>query len=419
MAAAIGEFGFRVPVLIRSNGEIVDGHLRFKAAKVAGLDEVPCMLADDMTETQVRAFRLSVNKVAELAKWDEELLLMELQALGESEYDLSPIGFSEAELDNIIGDPQPGGGKDNVPVAPVIPISALGDIWLCGDHRVMCGDSTSLEAMAALTGGGCVDMVFTDPPYNVDYQGRAGKIKNDKMSTADFERFLEKTFHAIASVLEKGCPMYVAHADFGRIGIDFRAAFIDAGFHLSGCLIWRKNHFTLGRSDYQWLHEPILYGWKKGGPHRWYGGRKKKTIQEFGADTFVQVGDNEYQVAVGDEVLTITGENLQVRSDWPTIIAEDKPLKSVEHPTMKPVALVERFIRNSSKKGDTVLDAFGGSGTTMIAADLNGRVAVLMEFDPKFVDVIVLRWQEFTGREATLEGDGRTFAEIYQERLGK
>jgi len=259
-------------------------------------------------------------------------------------------------------------------------------------------------------------MVFTDPPYNVDYIGSAGKIKNDKMSPAVFEQFLGKAFNVISGSLLDGGPIYVAHADFGKIGIVFRAAFISAGLHLAACLNWRKNQFALSRSDYQWIHEPILYGWKKGAPHRWYGGRKKRTIQEFPGDAFTRVATGEYQIAVGDEILTITGDNLQVRSDWPTIIAEKKPIKSESHPTMKPVALVERFIRNSSKKGDTVLDAFGGSGTTMIAAEINGRIARLMELDPKFVDVIVLRWQEFMGKKATLADGGRTFAEIKEAR---
>jgi len=259
-------------------------------------------------------------------------------------------------------------------------------------------------------------MVCTDPPYNVDYNGNAGKIKNDKISDQAFDELLKKSFSALGTVLRPGGSIYIFHADYGCIGIAFRSAFIAAGFHLAACLIWMKNHFAFGRSDYQWIHETILYGWKRGSSHKWFGGRKKRTIQKFPGNIFVKISENEYQISIGDEILTITGKDIEVKSDWPTIITEDKPQRSDIHPTMKPVALIEKLIKNSSCPGDIVLDPFGGSGTTMIAAEKTGRRAYLLEMDEKFADVIVTRWQEFAAGTAILSGDGRTFAEIVKER---
>lgn len=274
VVAAITEFGFRVPLLIKDDGTIIDGHLRYKAAISAGLIEVPCLLADGMSEEQIRAFRISVNKVAELAKWDIGLLQLELAALGESGFDLSVIGYDEYELDDLLGEPAPEKDQDAVPAAPKTPTTIPGDRWKLGNHILLCADSTSATDVARLMGGDMADMVFTDPPYNVDYSGAAGKIKNDKMSAAEFDGFLSAAFHAMAGVLLPGGAVYVAHADSGNIGVSFRAAFLSANFHLSACLIWRKNQFTLSRSDYQWMHEPILYGWKLGESHRYYGGGK-------------------------------------------------------------------------------------------------------------------------------------------------
>ena len=416
VAIAIKKFGFRVPILIKSDGSIIDGHLRYKAAIYAGIKDVPCLLADDMSDAQIKAFRISVNKVAELAQWDRDLLEHELVSLRDLDFDLSSIGYEEFELNEIMGDDQPQLRQDDIPPIPARSVSRPGDLWICGNHRILCGDATSIDVLSMLMGEGQADMVFTDPPYNVDYNGNAGKIKNDKMSALAFDEFLKKSFSAMAAVLRPGGPIYISHADYDSLGIAFRSAFLAAGFHLAACLIWMKNQFTLGRSDYQWIHEPILYGWKKGAAHKWFGGRKKRTIQKFPGNIFVMISENEYQISIGDEILTITGKDIEVRSDWPTIITEDKPQRSDMHPTMKPVALIERFIKNSSSPGDIVLDPFGGSGTTMIAAEKTGRHAYLTELDEKFVDVIVTRWEEFVSGTAYLSGDGRSFAEIAGER---
>lgn len=417
VAAAIKEFGFRVPVLIKDDGSIIDGHLRCKAAIAAGIMEIPCLLADDMTDMQIRAFRLSVNKLSELASWDVNLLQLELSSLLEGEFDLSVIGYDEHEIDDLLlGEPEKEVGQDDVPPSPQIPTTVVGDRWLLGDHILLCGDATAPVAVQTLMTGDLAAMIFTDPPYNVDYSGSAGKIKNDKMSNDSFQFFLSMAFTAMVEVLAAGGGVYVAHADSGYIGVSFRSAFLSAGLHLSACLIWRKSQFTLSRSDYQWMHEPILYGWKTGECHRYYGGRKKRTVQEFDSPLIAKVSNREYHIRQGDDILVVTGDNIHLESHLSTVFTEDKPLANKEHPTMKPVALVERFIKNSSKPGDLVLDPFGGSGSTLIACEKQGRCCRTMELDEKFCDVIVARWQDFTNEQATLDGDGRTFVEIVGAR---
>ena len=274
----------------------------------------------------------------------------------------------------------------------------------------MCGDSTSLPNMETLLDGQQADMVFTDPPYNVDYEGSAGKIQNDKMSANDFHQFLHELFVTAHAVMKDGAPIYVAHADSGEIGVSFRKSFLGAGFKLAACLIWRKNQFTLSRSDYQWIHEPILYGWKQGEAHKWYGGRKQTSIVDFGSH-FCQTGARSWSIQAGDEVLNITGDNIQVEVSIGSLVSENKPLRSDLHPTMKPVRLVERFIENSSRASDIVLDVCGGAGSTLIAAEKSGRKARVIELDEKFVDVIVRRWQKFTRKQA-MHVDGRLFDEI-------
>lgn len=416
VVAAIKEFGFRVPILIKSDGTIVDGHLRCKAAVAAGMMEVPCLVADDMTDMQIQAFRLSVNKLSELATWDINLLQVELSSLLDGEYDLSVIGYEEYEIDDLLGEPAKNAGQDDVPSSPLTPVTVSGDRWLLGNHVLLCGDSTDPVALQTLMSGALASMIFTDPPYNVDYSGAAGKIKNDKMSAAAFDTFLSSAFTAMSGVLAAGGGVYVAHADSGGIGVAFRSAFLSAGLHLSACLVWRKNQFTLSRSDYQWMHEPILYGWKIGESHRYYGGRKKRTIQEFDSPLVSRISNTEYHIQQGDDVLVITGDNIHVQSHLTSVITEDKPLVNKEHPTMKPVALVERFVKNSSRPGEVVLDSFGGSGTTLIACEKQGRYCRTMELDEKFCDVIISRWQEYTGLQATLDNDGRTFLQVGEAR---
>lgn len=374
VAAAIREFGFRVPVVAKSDGTVVDGHLRLKAAKKLGLTEVPVVLADDMTDLQIKAFRLSVNKMAELAEWDDELLAIEFAELADAGFDNLLTGFTQDEIDALTPEQIPEGltDEDAVPEVQTEPVSKLGDVWVLGKHRVMCGDSTSIEALEQLCGGQLVDMWLTDPPYNVAYEGKtkdALTIKNDSMADDQFRQFLRDSYVAADAVMKPGAVFYIWHAD--SEGYNFRGAAHDAGWKVRQCLIWKKSTMVMGRQDYHWKHEPCLYGWKDGAGHLWAADRKQTTILEF-----------------------------------------DKPSRNGEHPTMKPVALFEYQMLNNTKGGDIVLDSFGGSGTTLLAAEKNGRYARLMELDGRYVDVIVRRWCEFTGKQATHEATGATFAEV-------
>lgn len=374
VAAAIHEFGFRVPVVAKSDGTVVDGHLRLKAAKKLGMTEVPVVLADDLTEVQIKAFRLSVNKVAEFAEWDNELLSLELEELGELGFDLELTGFTLDEIDAMTPEViEPGlTDEDAVPEVQAEPVSKLGDVWLLGKHRVMCGDSTSIETVEVLMDGGLADQLVTDPPYNIAYEGGSKKreqIKNDEMDAEAFRQFLRDAFVAADAVMKAGAVFYIWHAD--SEGYNFRGACLDAGWQVRQTLIWNKDNSAFGRQDYHWKHEPCLYGWKAGAGHLWAADRKQTTV-----------------------------------------ISCKRPSKSELHPTMKPVELMEYQIQNNTKGSDAVLDLFGGSGSTLIACEKTGRHARLMELDGRYVDVIVRRWQEFTGKQATHEATGATFAEV-------
>ena len=363
VAAAIREFGFRVPIVAKSDGLVVDGHLRLKAARKLGLAEVPVVLADDLTDAQVKAFRLSVNRMAELAEWDSELLALELGELGELGFDLELTGFGEDEIAALTPEVLPEGktDPDEVPEVPPTPRSVLGDVWLLGKHRVMCGDSTSVDAVGALMAGEKADMVFTDPPYGVDYDG----INND--SRDGLADLLRQCFANYVISAKPGAPVYVFHSD--RCADIFHDAFRQH-FHFSSMCIWVKPALVLSQTDYQSRHEPCMYGWVEGEAHKWNSDRKQTSVWEFGKES-------------------VQG-----------------------HTTPKPVDLVAYAVGNSSKSGDTVLDLFGGSGSTLIACEKTGRIARLMELDPRYVDVIVKRWQEFTGKQATRESDGKLFDEV-------
>ena len=278
----------------------------------------------------------------------------------------------------------------------------------------MCGDSLDIDAVSKLCGGK-VDAVWTDPPYNVNYESKAGKIGNDHMKDGPFREFLRDAFLTAYAVMREGAPIYVAHSD--TEGFNFRGAFRDAGLKLSGCLVWVKPSLVLGRSDYQWRHEPILYGWKEGAAHSWYGGRKKTTVFDAEDTPFTVQEDGSVLVESGEDVFRITGESLEVESLKGSVVRCEKPKISAQHPTMKPVSLVLSQLCNSSKRGDLVLDLFGGSGTTLIACHKSGRNARLMEFDPKYCDVIIKRWQDFTGQQAVNEETGKTFAEMEADRV--
>lgn len=383
MASAIREFGFRIPIVAKSDGSLVDGHLRLKAAQKLGLKEVPVALADELTEAQVKAFRILANKSANWAEWEPDLLKLELQELQELDFDLELTGFELPELEDILGEGADGGTEgqtdpDAVPEPQEEPVSRLGDVWLLGRHRLMCGDSTDAGSVALLMNGSNADLLLTDPPYNVSYEGATKDrltILNDSMDDEKFRSFLADAFKAADTVMKNGAAFYIWHAD--SEGYNFRGAVRDTGWMVRQCLIWVKNSMVLGRQDYQWKHEPCLYGWKDGAAHLWTSDRRQTTVLEF-----------------------------------------NKPNRNGEHPTMKPVELFEYQMLNSTNREAVVLDLFGGSGTTMIAAEKNGRSARLMELDPRYCDVIVRRWQDFTGQEATLEDGGRTFARVKEERGG-
>lgn len=410
IAASMKEWGWTVPILIDEEGMIIAGHGRVMAAKKLGYAEVPAMVARGWSEAQKRAYILADNQLALNAGWNNELLKIELTDLKLEGFDLDLIGFGDMLTDLL--DPDAGsGGKDPdaAPPPPDNPASTLGDVWVLGPHRVICGDSTKAETWAALMGDERADIAFTDPPYNVAYESKlAGKIKNDDMDDSKFRAFLTDAFTAAYGVLKPGAAIYVAHAD--TEGYNFRHAFRAAGFKLSGCLIWKKDSLVLGRSDFQWMHEPILYGWKPGSRHRWYGGRKLTTVQDWGGDPVVDLGDGRYQITVGERVLTLTGD-VKIEETPSSVVFHEKPKRSGEHPTMKPVGLVEKFLRCNARSGDLVIDGFGGSGSTMMAAERLGMSARLIEFDPKFVDVIVRRWQEYTGRRAVHAVTGQQFPE--------
>lgn len=417
MVEALRVFGFRVPVLVLGSGEIVDGHLRLKAALALGMATVPVIVADGLTPTQVRTFRILVNRSATWADWAEDALRVELASLQALEVDLALTGFDSRELDALIlGATAPGmADPDAVPAPPVTPTSKPGDLWVLGRHRLLCGDSRSAADVAQLMDGEVADMVWTDPPYNVDYKGKAGKIQNDKMTPAEFDTFLDALFARAWESLADGGAIYVAHSEAGG-GLAFRQAFARAGFKLASCLIWRKHQMVLGRGDYHWQHEPILYGWKPTAAHTWHADRKQTTLLEhFAGATVLESAPGQWQIATGDTVLLVTGQSVSVQELSTSVLSVPKPARSDLHPTMKPVALVERMLANSSPRGGLVLDPCGGSGTTLMAAERMGRRCNTMELDPRFADVIVQRWEDYTGQTAILATAPATLPATHQE----
>lgn len=419
MVDALRQFGFRVPLLAKSDGELIDGHLRYKAALAMGMLQVPVIPADDMTDAQIRAFRILINRSATWADWDEDLLLQELRALKSLDVDLAITGFEDRELDDLLME-MADTDKDPDAVPPVQPEPVVrdGEIWQLGRHRLMCGDARSLEDCRRLLDGKELDLIWTDPPYNVDYRGKAGKIKNDKMSGAEFEAFLLGSFTTMHDALRPGGAIYVAHSEAGD-GMVFRRTFINAGFKLAACLIWRKQSAVLGRGDYHFQHEPILYGWRRGAAHRWYGNRKQRTLLELEEPGLREMEDGSWQFCLGDRLYRLQGEALCVEELPTSVLDAPKPAKSDLHPTMKPVALIERMVANSSPRGGLVGDFFGGSGSTLMACERLNRAARIMELDPRFADVIIRRWQEYTGNSALRESDGRAYAEISEVNMEK
>lgn len=359
VAKSIEKFGFKVPIVVDASNVIVNGHTRLKAAKYLGLKEVPTIIADDLTREQIKAFRLADNKVGEIATWDEELLNAELDELADLDldFDMTEFGF---DLPDIEGEEVEVIEDEFEEELPAEPISKLGDIYQLGRHRLMCGDSTNSLEVEKLMGNKKADLLITDPPYNVAYEGKGKEaltIKNDSKETNEFHSFLYEAFSAAINNMKLGSSFYVWYASSEVV--NFHTALEEAGFLVKQELIWNKNSMVLSRQDYHWKHEPCLYGWASGGSHSWYSDRKQTTILNF-----------------------------------------DRPTVNKEHPTMKPVALFDYQIKNSSKQGDCILDLFGGSGTTLIACEQNEREAYLMELDPRYVDVIIARWEAFTGEVA-------------------
>ena len=416
LMASIKEFGFTIPVLSDPKGVLIAGHARVEAARRLQLAEVPVMVAKGWTDAQRRAYVLADNKLALNSSWDSALLQAELADLKALGVDLGITGFSEMELAEALA-PKGSSGPDVDAVPPVEKktISRPGDVWTLGRHRVICGDSTSAHSMSALMQGELADLCWTDPPYNVAYSSKAGSIDNDDLSDAEFARFLTGAFSVLAAAMKPGAVIYVAHAD--TEGLAFRAAFKAAGFKLSGCLIWEKDSLVLGRSDYQWQHEPILYGWKPGARHAWSGGRKQTTIAALGdGSPFERVDEARWQVKVGDRIFVVEG-TAKVEEFAGTLVHEPKPKRNPDHPTMKPVSLIERQLRNHARSGNIVVDPFGGSGSTLMAAERLGLAARLVELDVGYCDVIVRRWQEYTGQLAR-RADGQEFdgfeAQVYK-----
>lgn len=358
IADSISEFGFVNPVLIDRDYNIIAGHGRVMAAETLGMETVPCLFIEGLTEEQRRAYILADNRLAELAEWDMDLVNEELFLLDDLDFDITLTGF---ELPDIMERSEIE--EDDYDVDESVEARCkLGDLWKLGEHRLICGDSTDIHVVSKLMDGKYADLLLTDPPYNVDYTGKtkdALKIQNDGMEDETFRQFLRDAFFCADSVMKNGAAFYIWHAD--SEGYNFRGGCVDIGWKVRECLIWKKNSMVLGRQDYQWIHEPCLYGWKEGASHQWMSDRKQVTVLEF-----------------------------------------DRPQRSEFHPTMKPVALFSYLIENSTAKGELVLDLFGGSGTTLIACEQNGRQCFMSELDPHYCDVIINRWEQLTGESAVL-----------------
>lgn len=361
---SIDEFGSVLPIVVNYDMTVIGGHQNLTVLENKGYKEVFCNVVN-LNKTQEKALNLALNKIS--GEWDNDKLEKLLAELRETDIDMDMTGFSFDEVDDILKDIT-GSKEDDFDVNQALneieePISKPGDIWLLGKHRLMCGDSTQKEEVMRLMNKQEADMLLTDPPYNVDYVGKTSealKIENDNMNETEFYNFLIDALRNMFENVKCGGSIYVFHAD--TEGLNFRNAFKAVGFKLAQCLIWVKNTFVMGRQDYQWKHEPILYGWKEGKSHYFINSRSQSTILEF-----------------------------------------DKPTKNAEHPTMKPIDLLAYLIKNSSKEKDIILDLFGGSGSTLIAAEQVNRKCYMMELDPKYCDVIVRRWENLTGQKATLE----------------
>jgi DNA modification methylase len=399
--ASLTKFGWQQPIVVNKKGVILAGHTRRGAALRLGMHEAPVRVADNLTPDEERAYRLADNRTGEEATWVKPLLASELKLLRAANFDLIPTGFETDEVLAILSADSlvPEADEDVVPPAPAVPETKKGDLITLGDHKLLCGDATKGQDLDKLMGDARADMIFTDPPYNVAYEGGAGTIKGDDQKDVAFRGFLLRAFEQMFRCARGGASIYVAHAD--TEGLNFRRTFREAGFKLAGCLIWRKNSLVMGRSDYQWQHEPVLYGWKPTGSHKFYGGRKQTTVQDLGPDATVErTAEGAWKILIGDRLFIFSGAELQVAELPTSVLYCPKPSANSEHPTMKPVSLITRFLNNSSVPGQLVLDPFGGSGSTLMAAEKSGRQSRLIEIEEKFCDVIVRRWEISTGRKA-------------------
>jgi DNA modification methylase len=379
IAASIEAFGFNNPILVDTKAGIIAGHGRLLAAQKLGLTEIPVIVLDHLTEAQKRAYIIADNQLAINAGWNEDLLRAELAALQAEDFDVGVIGFEDEELARLLAAQDATEGltdEDAVPALPETPTSALGDLWVLGTHKLLVGDATLPANVERLMAGDAADLIFTDLPYNVDYEGYTKehlKIKGDRMSAAEFKQFLESAFRSCRTAVKPGASLYICHSSSWQR--EFQNALEAAGFQVRCQIIWAKNTFAWGFGRYKFQHEPIFYLHVTGEKDAWYGNKSQSTLWQ-----------------------------------------ENKPAANRLHPTMKPVELIERALLNSCKAGDLVADLFGGSGSTLIACERRNRKARLMELDPKYADVIAQRWQEYTGKQAKLDGDGRTFDEVGRER---
>ena len=387
VAASIKKFGFKQPIVIDKDGIIVAGHTRYKAAKKLNLKAVPCIVADDLSDDEIKAYRLADNKVAEKSEWDFELLDEELHGL--CNFDMSEFGFEEETVPEEEPEAEEDGYDEEIPEEPR---TKPGDMYKLGNHILLCGDSTSSKDVERLMGGESADLVVTDPPYNVAVKNSKGMtIENDDMDSGQFGEFLTACFENLERSLKPGGSFYVWHGSSEHI--NFEKGLNNAGLTVRQQLIWNKDHFILGRQDYHWKHEPCMYGWKDGAAHYFVDDRTQSTVFE---DKGIDI-----KKLKKEEMIKLLEEFLSDRIST-TVINEDKPAANDLHPTMKPIKLIARLIKNSSKQGEIVLDLFGGSGTTLITCEQLNRRCRIMEYDPRYADVIVDRWEQFTGEKAEL-----------------
>lgn len=414
LAAVIKSAGWTNPCLI-ADGGILAGHGRIMAAKKLGLARVPCIDLSHLSEVERRALIISDNRLAEMASWDLDMLRLETDWLRDEGFDLELTGFDDDALAELLGEvgqvvPENDKDPDAAPAAPEHPVSVPGDVWVMGEHRLVVGDCTDLSIMDRLMNGEIAQAAWLDPPYRVNQErknkeqdkwdggnrSRSGGVLNDKMSDADFLDFLRSSFASVFAMLKPGAPIYVTYPDIEAE--NFLRAFREAGFKRQSVLAWVKNVQTLGRQDHQSRTESIAYGWKPGAAHPWHGGRKVTNVVELGNENpFHQLEDGRWQISIGDKVMIVSGD-VQVETHPTDAIYEPRPARSDLHPTMKPANLVARTLRNSTLPGDIVVDAFGGSGTTMIAAEQLGLKARLCELSPAFADVICRRYWHYSGK---------------------